>query len=89
VFSLQSIREAVNKAVQEACKYDEEKRKQMLRQMQLRWHPGASLCQELLLCQELEPLLTQPVLLSSRLLESTCQKLHIYLADSFFPMICR
>ena len=43
VFSLESIKEAVNRAVQEACKHDDEKRKQMLRQMQLRWHPGVLL----------------------------------------------
>jgi len=41
VFSLPAIKAAVQEAVKEACACeDEAKRRQMLRQMQLRWHPG-------------------------------------------------
>ncbi|KAF5826849.1 hypothetical protein DUNSADRAFT_1886, partial [Dunaliella salina] len=40
VFSLQAIRQQVQNAVKEVCQCeDEEKRKRLLRQMQLRWHP--------------------------------------------------
>ena len=40
VFSLASIRSAIQAAVQDACQHDEEEKRKKLRQLQLRWHPG-------------------------------------------------
>ncbi len=40
LFSLASIRQAIHAAVAEAERAGEEERKKLVRQLQLRWHPG-------------------------------------------------
>mmetsp|Transcript_15584 Transcript_15584/g.33804 ORF Transcript_15584/g.33804 Transcript_15584/m.33804 type:complete len:277 (+) Transcript_15584:130-960(+) len=39
VFSLHSIKTAIQEAVQDACKCDEDEKRRRLKQLQLRWHP--------------------------------------------------